>query len=377
MNNRIFSKEAVNAGRQNEFDWAKAFAIIWMVIIHVYERMSTINTEVIPDSAFRIILEFLAGPAAAPVFMFSMGVGMVYSRHSTSGQMAIRGVKLLRNAYLLNFFKGFILLMIGYWLGQSIPMPPIAGLLYVDILQFAGCAFLTIALMKKLRFSLPVMVAATFIFQILGQWIGGLTINSVWLRYLLAPFALTHEYSSFPLFLWLFYPVAGMVFANVLMHVKDKGKFYGILLGIGVVGLTVSTVIYRMAGIDIREMFMVADKTYYKQTFLHYIWTTFVIMIVMAVCYFLSAYVKIQPVLSAVKYMGSNLNIIYVIQWLLVCYLLAAFMLIDIPLFSQQLVIPAGIAILGISIIICEIYKRWVVCRQAKKKGNETAQTKI
>ena len=45
MNNRIFSKEAVNAGRQNEFDWAKAFAIIWMVIIHVYERILRVKSS--------------------------------------------------------------------------------------------------------------------------------------------------------------------------------------------------------------------------------------------------------------------------------------------------------------------------------------------
>ena len=33
-----------------------------------------------PVDAFRNTIEFLGGPLTAPVFMFSMGIGMVYTK---------------------------------------------------------------------------------------------------------------------------------------------------------------------------------------------------------------------------------------------------------------------------------------------------------
>ncbi len=37
------NREVVNVGRQKELDWAKAFAIVAMICVHVYEQMSIIE----------------------------------------------------------------------------------------------------------------------------------------------------------------------------------------------------------------------------------------------------------------------------------------------------------------------------------------------
>ena len=66
-------RERINTGRQGELDVAKALAIPYMVIIHVYEELSVVDCGVRPDSLFRGVLEFLGGPLATPVFMFAMG----------------------------------------------------------------------------------------------------------------------------------------------------------------------------------------------------------------------------------------------------------------------------------------------------------------
>ncbi len=52
-----------------------------MVIIHVYENNGIGGIDPTPHTVLEHILQFLAGPVAAPVFMFSMGVGLIYSRH--------------------------------------------------------------------------------------------------------------------------------------------------------------------------------------------------------------------------------------------------------------------------------------------------------
>ena len=61
--------------RRFELDAVKFFAIFFMVMIHVYEYLGPYDTDhVMPDSAFRNIIEFLGGPLVAPVLMFCMGI---------------------------------------------------------------------------------------------------------------------------------------------------------------------------------------------------------------------------------------------------------------------------------------------------------------
>ena len=91
-----------NNTRLIEVDVAKAFAIIYMVVDHVYERMIVVDrVATLPDSALRNIIEFAGGPLSAPVFMFSMGIGMMYTRHNSPGNFMKRGLRLLIAAYIL------------------------------------------------------------------------------------------------------------------------------------------------------------------------------------------------------------------------------------------------------------------------------------
>lgn len=93
-----FSKEEVNRKRVPEIDIARALAVIFMVICHVF-----IELNVRYDVLGLPIDGILGGPFAAPVFMFLMGIGMAYSRHSDAKWMFIRGLKLLAIAYPLTF----------------------------------------------------------------------------------------------------------------------------------------------------------------------------------------------------------------------------------------------------------------------------------
>ena len=83
MPNRLISDEKVNCSRQSELDLLKALPIVFMVIIHVYENLSIGLTDPAPRTWLEHILQFLAGPATAPGFMFALGVGIVYSRNNT------------------------------------------------------------------------------------------------------------------------------------------------------------------------------------------------------------------------------------------------------------------------------------------------------
>ena len=82
--------------RHFEVDAEKAFVIVVMGVIHVYEILSNIDYHTtLPTGFFRIILEFLAGPLGAPVFMFAMGIGMIFTRHDSPEQFIRRGIRLI------------------------------------------------------------------------------------------------------------------------------------------------------------------------------------------------------------------------------------------------------------------------------------------
>ena len=137
-------------GRFFEVDAVKFFAIIYMIFSHSYERFGAYDLYgTMPDTIFRNLIEFFGGPLAAPVFMFCMGIGMVFTRHSSPSEFIRRGFKLLITGYLLNFFRQTIPMLIAMALGIETGFSLIGGLLNVDILPFAGMAFITIGLMKK------------------------------------------------------------------------------------------------------------------------------------------------------------------------------------------------------------------------------------
>lgn len=361
----MISKEPVNTGRQKEFDWAKSFTIIVMLCIHVYEQLSEINVETCPDSVFRTIMEFLAGPLGAPLFMFSMGLGIIYSRSSTPKKMVRRGLILLRNGYLLSFFKGTVPVLIGIMIGASVPITIADSLFLISILQFAGMAFLTIALMKKMKLPLYAMLIVSLVLSVAGTFLAKIDFTGSCIQYLLGLFFVTNDVTTFPLFLWLFYPVAGMIYAFMLQRVSDKKSFCRIVFAIGIAGTIIVSIIYKACGIDIRTMFMLKGRVFYNQTILHYIFTTFIIMIAMPVYYFLSEKITNKYVTSSVAFLGKNLDVIYIVQWLVIAYTQAFMLAFDLPKIKTAMIIPTGIVMLLISAGITGL---WVIRKNWKKQ---------
>ena len=114
----VLKSEKINAGRQFEVDCVKFFAIPFMVCIHFYEQFGAYDfVNVIPNTMFQNMIEFVGGPLAAPIFMFCMGIGMIYTKHSFASDFKRRGVKLLTIGYALNFFRQTLLQQIGMIVG--------------------------------------------------------------------------------------------------------------------------------------------------------------------------------------------------------------------------------------------------------------------
>ena len=234
ISSKALSTEPINTGRQFEFDIAKVFSLLFMVIIHVKCRWNFTEIASTETDVYLNLLEFMGGPLAAPVFIISMGVGSIYTKHKTPRDFAKRGVELLIQGYILNFFRDFIPFAIAKAAdidSSAFDHSWASRFLTVDILQFAGLTFLVFSLFAYLK--LPSL--SLFMVALLLQGIGVLLIghfDSVpqVLQLILGLFFYTGKYSRFGLTLFLLYPTIGVLFAELLIYITNKTRFYLLVL---------------------------------------------------------------------------------------------------------------------------------------------------
>jgi uncharacterized membrane protein len=305
-----------NGKTQQELDIARGLAVIFMVMIHVFVVFSVLT---IYDDAplYSSIVEFLGGLPAAPVFMFILGVGIIYSRNSNSKTLIKRGIKLILTGYLLNILR-FLIPAILFYNRYDIFFeikPLIYETLFVgDILQFAGLTMLFFAAIIKLNFSRIhisfLLVIIAFTNQILPN-ISGTTLTAPILALFIGG---NEQLSFFPFISWIFYPLSGYLFASFLIETRNKNIFYKKILQY----TTPATLLYIISMIVFElPTGYETDATYYFQNgFINIIYTIFVIQWI-AFIHFISPYFNKYIVIflnSASKYVSK----IYFLHWVLI-----------------------------------------------------------
>lgn len=335
----MLDKNEVNTGRQFEIDIAKAFAVLFMIAIHVCEQMTSMEGTVLPA-----VVEFLGCPPAAGMFMLAMGIGMVYTRHDTPIEFAIRGLKLLGMGYALNFFRETLLVLIASALQiensyESVSL--YSTFMMVDILHFAGMTFLLVALLKKYGAKPWMMLVTAVLLHGIGELLLGKFDNlSEIIQYPLGLLFFTNDETAFPLCSWFIYPAIGICFGSLLRHVKDKSAFYRVVGIIGAVTLFAATVGCVSEGISVTGLY--TTTKYYGQTFLTTVWCMSVVMVCMSVYYAMSLRITgCARAVSLIKFISANVNSIYILQWLLICYGIAIMEIIGI----DKLTVACGLLI--------------------------------
>ena len=343
-----------NTGRQYEFDLAKVAAIFFMVIIHVADNMSAVAET---KNAFAVLLDFTGGPLAAPVFMFAMGVGMVYTKHSEPADFAKRGLCMIASGYALNFFRETVLMIAAKVLSVDTVYEKalIDTIGTVDILHFAGMAFLFAALFKKLNAAAPAVFFGALVMQAAGTCVTGMfDAMPKALQYLLGLLFYTNQYVSFPSLLWFVYPAAGILFGSVLQHITDKDRFYKSITAGSAVTLTAVTVCVKAMNLDLESFF--TGNEYYVQNLFGSLWILSIVLIFTGICYAISKRLS-ERAIRRISETAASVNTIYIIQWLLITYTIAVKELAGLGYLPSAAVIPAGIAFAICSIILAKLYR--------------------
>jgi len=355
----IIDKEIVNSGRQKELDLAKGIAIILLVFCHV-------GIYLFEESNFYCyVSDIMGGEFAAPVFMVCLGVGTVYSKHNEVIDLVKRGIKTLFYGYLLNFCREGIFIIIGNLVGKPYSVRGVYyALMMVDIMQFAGMAFLALALFKKLK----IHPAKQFMIGILCAGLGEiLAWKSLGNMYLDSIFGLiwgTYSNTYFPLLDWIVFPCAGVFFGELLLHCNDKSKLYKSVFYIGLIGVALTY--YQIFGLGIGTYYN--NHAYYFMGIKNVVFALCFPITLFSICQYIADKTIIED-LPIVGFCSKNLNSIYCVSWVVIFAIrYTAYDVLNIKL-SNFSIILLMFVVLFISYEIVKVYTSLKLNVKSTKTG--------
>lgn len=326
---QLFSHEKINNGRQQAFDLCKTLCIILMILCHVfyvikYSTSATLNATYIAHNLVRLL--------GAQFFMFSMGLGLAYSRNDTAKCCLKRGIILLLTGYMLNFLREILPWIVtgNYPMFASIMTnDKFLMLLSCDILQFAGLAFLFFALVKHFKWSNLTIFIITLFITVIGAFCTNeitvkLTTNNFYYSFigLLIPiknFTIT-DYVCFSFSNWIIYPVFGWLFGKALKRCHDLDKFYLYLFWISTPLLLLAWASFDAVG---KNMWLILMNpiVYHQQNPIILAVYLNIIAIAISVAHMFSNYFVKFKFWNIIKHLSSELPTLYIVSWITIGWL--------------------------------------------------------
>ena len=377
----LLADEPVNTGRQLDVDIAKAEMVLMLPFIHCIIECT--SDEGLCSGIPYLFDTIIGGPFSAPMYLFAMGIGLVYSRKVTLEQQLKRGFTLIGIFYINNTCRFLIPYLIGYKISgdtEQFIEPLYYRWLGNDVLLFAGLTIIAIALFRHFNLSDAAMLGIAGAMTLASSLIGDVDTHSmfgnIFLGYLIGTDDVTGlVISDFPLMTWLIIPVAGFVFGKVLIRVKNKREFYRL---VSVLPLLIALA-YFPVGIHFGwGMFGEGQNCYYHMK----IWDICVCLCLdigmLGLMWRLSVRMGSGLKMFFTE-VSANITSIYCIHWVFVRTITNVILYIKngtqiLPLWQTMLL---SLAILTVTLIIAHYYKQQkaVFLARHQKKLPETRTT--
>ena len=194
----------------------------------------------------------------------------------------------------------------------SIPLRTIEGgllLFCVDILAFAGMAFVLMGILKKFKFSNKKLIIVAVSLSIIGSLLRFTDFGNPDINLICGHFFGT-KFTAFPLFNWFIFPIAGYIWGQYFIRAKDKReffKFWPILMVISLIYFFVSSNLWG-------GVFSENVHFYYFLNTLDAVFCIINAHAVIGLCYWMVKYLP-DAVINTCSILSSNINKIYIAQW--------------------------------------------------------------
>ncbi len=313
---KYLQKEPVNLTRQPEIDIAKAVSLFIMIMFHSLHTFSAWGDDPISFIIGKIDYLQLLG---SPVFLFCLGVGIVYTSKSRDAFALFKiGLKLLIIAYVLNFLRfGISALILNATRNLRITIESL-HFGNTDILHCAALSYFVFALANKLRVRPWMLFVFAAVICVIGFLSEGKSTGNVFTDALFGLFWKTTSESGFPFMTMFIHCVSGYIFALFLIRCENKIKYYLCTAAVGVV-LIINFWIF------IFGQFIIFKSDEYRSYgidfALRHVGET---LITIAACYFISLIMP-KPMINITRRLSTEVTSIYVIHWLLLAVISTLF----------------------------------------------------
>ena len=289
-------------------DVIKGVAVILMVQVHLMELFAN---ELIYGSMVGKISLFLGGPPAAPVFMAVMGYFLAFSNKHLSVSLW-RGTKLILLGVILNVSINANLLIKSFQ--GNLDINPWQYIFGVDILFLAGFSIILISLLTLVfKEKLLFWLIAILVFGGLNRFLPAYSGENQLLKYALPYFSGFFPWSYFPVFPWMTYVLAGFTL-RLLMKKKFippiTSKFinYTFVISFFLLIFTFS--------FGFRISYIL--EVYYHHNLLFVLWTFAFLVFWLILFDYLDQLFKNSNVFVYLRWVGKNVTVFYVVQWLII-----------------------------------------------------------
>ncbi|MCR5734646.1 MAG: acyltransferase [Lachnospiraceae bacterium] len=365
----------VNKGRQPEIDLARAIPVFCLPIVHTVIECTPLKRIYDPiPFFFNIVIGQFFG---APMFLFVMGVCILYSKKNTPRAMMLRGIILFIAGFVLNAVRFFIPFMIGYAITGDADkfLTPLPYKVFGnDVLQFAGLFFLLFGFLQYKKISDKYIFIIAALMSVLGSLIRHFDTGYAALNIALGHIIGTEDraglyvMSDFPLLNWFIVPIYGYLFGKLLLHISDKDRFYKIVAPVPLILYVVFYLLectYDFGQMGIGRTILYCENCYYHALWYDTLGYAVFAVGILGVYYYLMKIFK-EPVRRFVVSLSGNITRVYVIHWFFVI------MITNVLLYSirgtQDLpIVPTLLISFGIFMITYPLALLWERSMNKKK----------
>jgi len=334
-------------------DFAKAFAIVFMVLSHPFEYTTLGLTKGLPY----FIMFIGSHQFAAPIFMLSMGIGFTYSRQNDPKTMLRRGFKIFEAGIILNVLRS-LAATTAFLATKNEAMLHLSAieLVVVDIFQLAGLSTMLLAVLRMIRLPYWGILLLSLAMSLIGSTIHMVTTGNYHIDSGVGLFVgISSDYcnSYFPLLNWFIFIVAGYGMGLMLRRCENTKLLFAIVTPVAALLYFGYILFATPRGIG---MFNTETTLHFYQirTF-DVLVSTCAALMTFGVGYFLT---QVFPVglNKEISRIASDLMRIYVAQWILITWIVNALVqqIIGVQ-YTVTTITIAGVCVLIASILLARV----------------------
>jgi len=345
--------------RIKELDLTKTFILlVAMIGTHTFYDLTTME---ITQSAIGSVLNVLAGTFGAPVFMFCMGITLHFSRYQSPKDWLRRGISLLTIGMAVNILRWGTYAFDAYWTHQPELYKGVALIYNVDIMQFAGLAFLLMALCNYLRLNHRAILAIGVALNLAGSLLEGHYTDSYALNQLLGYFYPTPTCCCFPLFNWFIFVAAGNTMGTHYSQTNDIGHFFRWMLLIG--GLVTAVYLYLTIVVQVPVLrTLQGDWGLYWMNPYDALPTAFFIAPFMVGVFWLLGKLIPDSWMRVLSYPSQHINQVFCISWIWIMWTAHVFLFVPKATTDGTFVV-AWLSIIALTLLSIFIYEKYLQAR--------------